>query len=58
MKYKGFIDCLQTVNKEEGWRKLWLGGIHPRFMFNFFNGILFLFIYEKFVEHTNNLTNQ
>ena len=52
-KYTGFFNCLKTVHTEEGWQKLWLGGIHPRFMFNFFNGVMFLFIYDRFVAHLN-----
>ena len=46
LKYSGFINCMRSVYKEEGWRKLALGGIHPRFMFNMFNGFLFLFVYD------------
>ena len=46
LKYSGFINCMRTVYAEEGWRKLWLGGLHPRFMFNLFNGFLFLFVYD------------
>ena len=53
MKYSGFWNCLTTVHKEEGWRKLWLGGLHPRFMFNWFNGIMFLFIYDRYVASLN-----
>ena len=52
-KYAGFVDCLRTVFREEGWRKLMLGGIHPRFMFNAFNGLMFLFIYDRFVHEIN-----
>ena len=48
-KYRGFLNCLTTVYKEEGLKKLFLGGIHPRFMFNAFNGMMFLFIYDRFI---------
>jgi cytosine/uracil/thiamine/allantoin permease len=37
------------VYREEGAYKF-LSGIHPRFMLNFFNGVIFLFIYDRFVE--------
>jgi hypothetical protein len=40
---------MTTVLEEEGWRKLVLGGIHPRFMFNMINGAMFLFIYDRFI---------
>ena len=50
LKYRGFLDCMRTVYKEEGLRKLFLGGLHPRFMFNFANGIIFLYIYETFIS--------
>lgn len=53
MKYSGFYNCLTTVYKEEGLKKLMLGGIHPRFMFNTFNGLMFLFIYDRFVASLN-----
>ena len=50
MKYRGFLNCLTTVYREEGLKKLFLGGIHPRFMFNAFNGMMFLFIYDRFIH--------
>ena len=50
MKYRGFIHCLTTVYKEEGLRKLFLGGLHPRYMFNLLNGVMFLFIYDRFIN--------
>lgn len=53
LKYSGFYNCLTTVYKEEGLQKLMLGGIHPRFMFNTFNGLMFLFIYDRFVASIN-----
>jgi len=56
-KYTGFFNCLTTVYREEGLRKLFLGGIHPRFMFSTFNGIMFLFIYDRFITHMNQATN-
>jgi hypothetical protein len=48
-KYKGLLQTMKTVQKEEGLRKLWLGGVHPRFMFNMINGVLFLFVYDRFI---------
>ena len=56
-KYTGFYNCLTTVYREEGIRKLFLGGIHPRFMFNTFNGVMFLFIYDRFINSINAATN-
>ena len=53
MKYKGFINCMKTVYQEEGYRKLMLGGIHPRFMFNMMNGLMFLFLYDQFIFSMN-----
>ena len=44
---------MSTVYKEEGLKKLMLGGIHPRFMFNTFNGLMFLFIYDQFLAAVN-----
>jgi len=41
---------MKTVYKEEGGYKF-LSGIHPRFMFNLFNGALFLFVYDRFIEN-------
>ena len=49
LKYTGLLQCLRTVYKEEGWRKLFLGGLHPRFMFNMLNGVMFLFIYDRWI---------
>ena len=34
------------VYREEGIKKF-LGGVHPRFMFNAINGTLFLYIYDQ-----------
>ena len=48
-KYTNVFQTIRTVQREEGIRKLWLGGIHPRFMFNMINGVLFLFIYDRFI---------
>ena len=48
---------MTTVYKEEGLKKLFLGGIHPRFMFNTFNGVMFLFIYDRFINSLNAATN-
>lgn len=53
LKYSGFFNCLSTVYREEGLKKLFLGGIHPRFMFNTFNGLMFLFIYDQFIYSLN-----
>ena len=57
LKYSGFYNCLTTVYKEEGLKKLFLGGIHPRFMFNTFNGIMFLFIYDRFINSLKSESN-
>ena len=54
MKYSGMFNCLKTVYLEEGAKKLFLGGIHPRFMFNMFNGAIFLFVYDRFIVSINN----
>ena len=51
------MQCIRTVYKEEGLRKLFLGGIHPRFMFNTFNGVMFLFIYDRFITSMNMATD-
>mmetsp|Transcript_17549 Transcript_17549/g.22248 ORF Transcript_17549/g.22248 Transcript_17549/m.22248 type:complete len:101 (-) Transcript_17549:25-327(-) len=56
LKYSGFFNCLSTVYREEGLKKLFLGGVHPRFMFNTFNGIMFLFIYDRFITSLNTAT--
>ena len=53
LKYSGFFNCISTVYREEGLKKLFLGGIHPRFMFNTFNGLMFLFIYDQFIYSLN-----
>ena len=52
-KYSGFYNCLTTVYKEEGLKKLFLGGLHPRFMFNTLNGVMFLYIYDQFIGSLN-----
>ena len=54
-KYTGLIQALRTVYKEEGRNKLLLGGIHPRFMFNFFSGTMFLFIYDRFNSYVHSI---
>ena len=54
LKYTNLFRALLTVQKEEGIRKLFLGGLHPRFMFNIFNGAMFLFIYDRFIVEINN----
>jgi hypothetical protein len=46
MKYTGFFNCMRTVAKEEGAKKLFLSCVHPRFMFNMINGLMFLFLYD------------
>ncbi len=48
-KYRGLFQTLRQVYTEEGAKKLFLGGIHPRFMFNMLNGAMFLFIYDRFI---------
>lgn len=48
-KYTGLINCMKTVYKEEGPKKF-LSGIHPRFMFNTLNGIVFLYLYDQVVS--------
>ena len=51
-KYTGLINALKTVYKEEGaWK--FLSGAHPRFMFNMVNGLMFLFIYDRFTFYIN-----
>jgi len=42
------FQALKTVYYEEGARKLWTGGLHPRFMFNLMNGLVFLYFYDRF----------
>lgn len=47
-KYSGLIDCMKKVYKEEGvWK--FTSGIHPRFMFNSINGMLFLYLYDQVI---------
>jgi hypothetical protein len=53
LKYSGIFNCLKTVANEEGYQKLFLGGIHPRFMFNMVNGVAFLFFYDRFMVGLN-----
>lgn len=48
-KYTGLFNALKTVYKEEGAMKF-LSGVHPRFMLNFFNGVLYLYVYDRFVQ--------
>jgi hypothetical protein len=50
-KYTGLFMAMRTVYKEEGYFKLFFGGIHPRFMFNLYNGCMFLFIYDRFTHY-------
>tara|TARA_B110000285_G_C14851285_1_gene480056 strand:+ start:178 stop:732 length:555 start_codon:yes stop_codon:yes gene_type:complete len=54
VKYKGLIHALKTVYKEEG-RGKFLGGLHPRFMFNLFNGVMFLFVYDRFTHYIDTI---
>ncbi|TNV71730.1 hypothetical protein FGO68_gene7209 [Halteria grandinella] len=53
-KYTGFWQCLVSVYREEGARKF-LSGIHPRFMLNFFNGALYLYVYDRFVQSVSSI---
>ena len=46
---------LKTVYREEGSNKLLIGGVHPRFMFNFFNGVMFLFMLDRFNSYVDSL---
>ncbi len=47
-RYTGLFNALKEVYKEEGaWK--FTSGVHPRFMFNLYNGLLFLFVYDRFV---------
>jgi hypothetical protein len=55
VRYKGLIQTLKTVYREEGRDKLLYGGIHPRFMFNFFNGIMFLFLLDRFNSYVDSI---
>lgn len=50
LKYTGLFNALKTVYQEEGAGKF-LSGLHPRFMFNLFNGVMFLFIYDRFNQY-------
>ena len=54
VKYKGHIDALRKVYKEEG-REKFMSGLHPRFMFNLVNGLFFLFVYDRFTEFVNQI---
>ena len=56
VKYRGLVKTIKTVYKEEGGRKF-LSGLHPRFMFNMMNGLLYLFVYERFSEYINQIYN-
>ena len=53
-KYKGLLDALRTVYREEG-REKFLSGLHPRFMFNLVNGLMFLFVYDRFTHYVNSI---
>lgn len=53
-KYTGLIDALRKVYKEEG-REKFLSGLHPRFMFNLVNGLMFLFVYDRFTHFVNTI---
>ena len=48
------MHALRTVYKEEGKAKF-LGGLHPRFMFNLLNGVMFLFVYDRFNHYINTI---
>lgn len=54
VKYNGLIDALVKVYKEEG-REKFLSGLHPRFMFNLVNGLMFLFVYDRFTHFVNSI---
>merc|ERR1712194_187081 len=54
IKYKGLVDALVKVYKEEG-REKFLSGLHPRFMFNLVNGLAFLFVYDRFTHYVNSI---
>ena len=54
VKYRGLYRTLKTVYKEEGHAKF-LSGLHPRFMFNLMNGLMYLFIYDRFSEYVNEI---
>ena len=54
LKYSGLIQALKTVYQEEGSGKF-LSGLHPRFMFNLFNGVMFLFIYDRFTQYIDHV---
>ena len=54
-KYNGLLDCMKTVYREEGaWK--FLSGVHPRFMLNMFNGALFLFVYDRFIQKIHKIS--
>jgi len=53
-KYNGLIHALRTVYREEG-RAKFLSGLHPRFMFNLVNGLMFLFIYDRFTHYVDSI---
>lgn len=44
-----FIASLRAVAKEEGFQKLLVGGLMPRFLFNLLNGVLFLYFYDRVI---------
>ena len=44
-----FIRNIKIVAKEEGLQKLLVGGLMPRFFFNLFNGVLFLYFYDRII---------
>ena len=56
-KYKGFIDCLIKVYRQEGPNKL-MAGLHPRFMFNSINGVIFLYLYEQVISQFYNIYDE
>ena len=54
LKYTGLFNALKTVYQEEGkGAGKFLSGLQPRprFMFNLFNGVMFLFIYDRFNQY-------
>ena len=55
VKYRGLIQGLKTVYKEEG-RGKFLSGLHPRFMFNTMNAAMYLFIFNRFAEYIDEST--
>lgn len=50
VKYRGLVHTLRTVYREEGKEKF-LSGLHPRFMFNMFNAVMYLFIFNRFTAY-------